>query len=125
MLRSGDPVLVVEDHQATRDAIERLLDFHGYPVFTTCDGQEALEYLEAGGRASAIVIDVGMPRMDAHMFRERQLANPDLAHIPVIVFTGAPLDPVPGAVGCVPKTDPDGLLALLGHSLSARRVARA
>jgi len=117
MLRSSSPILVVDDHQATREAIGRLLRFHGYAVVATSDGQEALEYLEGGGQVCAMVIDVYMPRMDGHALRERQLADPALAGIPVIVFTGAMADPLPGVAGIVRKTDPDTLITLLSRCL--------
>ena len=117
MLRSRHPVLVVDDHQATREAIQRLLRFHGYSVITTSDAQEALEYLEAGGEVCAMVLDLDMPRMDALTFRERQMADPALSGIPVIVFTGLVADPLPGVAGIVRKTDPDTLLALLDRCL--------
>ena len=110
MPRPRDPVLLIEDHDGTRDAIERLLHLKGYAVRTANDGQEALDYLQGGGRACVIVLDVALPRMDGRTFRERQLSDPALAHIPVVIFSGDPSSvPLPGA-GFIRKTDPDGLL---------------
>jgi CheY-like chemotaxis protein len=110
MRRPRHPVLVIEDHEGTRGAVERLLDLYGYGVVTANDGQEALDYLHRGGPACLIVLDVEMPQMDGRVFLERQLADPALARIPVVVFSGDPTStPLPGA-GFVRKMDPDGLV---------------
>jgi CheY-like chemotaxis protein len=110
MLRSQLPVLVVEDHERTQEAIERLLHLRGYTVVKAASGHDALAYLRGGGSACLIVLDAVMPEMDGWAFREYQLADPALAHIPVVVFSGdTRATPMPGA-GFVRKTDPDGLL---------------
>jgi len=110
MLRPQHPILVVEDHERTQDAIERLLHLRGYTVVKVANGHDALAYLRGGGSACLIILDAVMPEMDGWAFRERQLADPALAHIPVVVFSGVPgVTPLPGA-GFVRKTDPDGLL---------------
>ena len=110
MRRPRHPVLVVGDHERTQDAVERLLHLRGYTVVKVANGEDALAYLQRGGPACLIVLDVAMPQMDGRTFRERQLADPALAHIPVVVFSGDPSAiPLPGA-DFVRKTDPDGLL---------------
>jgi len=110
MLRPHHPVLVVEDHERTQEAIERLLHLRGYTVVRVANGHDALAYFRGGGSACLIVLDVVMPEMDGWAFRERQMADPVLARIPVVVFSGDPsATPLPGA-GFVRKTDPDGLL---------------
>ena len=77
------------------------------------NGQEALDYLLGGGPACLVVIDIRMPGMDGRLFRERQLAEPTLARIPVVVFSGDTTNPLPGVAAFVRKSDPDGLLALV------------
>jgi CheY-like chemotaxis protein len=119
--RPRDPVLVIDDHEATREAIERLLRFDGYSVVKARDGREALEQLADGSAVFAIVLDLDMPGMDARSFRERQMVETALADIPVIVFTGTMGDPLLGIVGAVRKTDPGALLALLGGCVQGRR----
>jgi CheY-like chemotaxis protein len=115
MVRPRRPVLVIENHEGTRGAVERLLHFSGYTVVTANDGQEALDYLHQGGPACLIVLDVDMPKMDGRAFRERQLADPALARIPVVVFSGDPAStPLPGA-GFVRKMDPDGLVKFVAR----------
>ena len=115
MPRPRHPVLVIEDHQDTRGAIERLLNLDGYTVIAASDGQEALTYLKKDGRACLIVMDIQMPGMDGHHFRAQQLADPILARIPVVVFSGEKTNPLPGVAAFVRKSDPNGLLAFVAQ----------
>jgi len=112
-----EPVLVVEDNRDTRDAICRLLQIRGYPVVTAEDGWKALQYLLDGGGASAIVLDLNMPRFDGRHFRAAQLRNPALARIPVIVFTVAVGETLPDVAGVVRKSDPGALLGSIERTL--------
>ena len=80
------PVLVVEDDEATREGIARILEGDGWKVMTAGDGQRALEVL--GGFAPGLVLlDLMMPGMDGfqllEVFRERK----DYRNIPVVVLT--------------------------------------
>ena len=77
---------------------------------------EAWEYLERGGRASAIVLDLDLPRMDGRLFRMKQLNDTQLAQIPVIVFTGLPGDALLDGACVIRKTDPEALLDLVDHT---------
>ena len=115
MPRPRHPVLVIEDHRETRGAIERLLHLDGYTVVAASDGQEALDYLQKGGAACLIVMDIRMPGMDGRLFRERQLADATLARIPVVVFSGDATNPLPGVAAFVRKSDPNGLLAFVAE----------
>jgi CheY-like chemotaxis protein len=110
-----DPVLLIEDNDGLRDALARLLRSRGYRVVETRDGQEACEYLERGGRASVIVLDLVMPRMDGRLFRARQLECDDAAQIPVIVFTATD-DDLPDVVAVVRKTEPHALLDMIDRA---------
>jgi CheY-like chemotaxis protein len=116
---SRDPVLVIDDNPDTRDAISRLLQIRGYPVVTAKDGLEALEYLNAGGPASLIILDLYMPRLDGRLFRAAQLRDEALARIPVIVFTVAVSETLPDVESFVRKNDPTSLLGRVEGVLSA------
>lgn len=107
-----DPVLLIEDHDGVREALARLLQARGYKVVQCRDGKEGWEYLERGGCASVIVLDILMPRLDGRLFRKKQLDRKDCASIPVIVFTGTGEELV-GVVGVIRKNDPEGLLRLI------------
>jgi CheY-like chemotaxis protein len=82
-----DPVLVVEDHDETREMLETVLKFHGYSVETARDGAEALEKLR-DLHPCLILLDLTMPVMDGWAFRRRQLTLPAIAGVPVLLVTG-------------------------------------
>jgi CheY-like chemotaxis protein len=80
-------VLVVEDDVAIRAALCELLEFEGYKVYQAIDGKQALETLKAGLRPDLILLDLMMPVMSGSRFREEQMVDPSIAHIPVIVLS--------------------------------------
>lgn len=112
-----DPILVVDDNPDTRDALRRVLQIRGHPVVTARDGRDALAYLQNGGPASLIVLDLYMPGIDGRLFRAAQLGDPGMARIPVIVFTVAVGETLPDVVGFVRKNDPLSLLTSVEHVL--------
>ena len=65
-----------------------ILDAEGYRVIGTRDGQEALDRLREGARPSVILLDLGLPVKNGPEFRAEQLADPRLASIPVIAYSG-------------------------------------
>jgi CheY-like chemotaxis protein len=67
----GATVLVVEDEEAIRTSIRRLLQREGYNVLEAPDGAKALQLLEdtAAPRVALVLTDLRMPVMDG-----RQLA---------------------------------------------------
>src|SRR5262249_48544762 len=109
------PILVVEDNEATREVLERVLEISGYEVVTAHDGLDGLAYLRGGGRAAAIVLDVAMPNMDGLTFRRALSADPRFADIPVIVYTASTMRTVPDVAGVFRKgtDDPGRLLTML------------
>ena len=81
-------VLIVEDHRTIREGLVQALAHEGFDGIPAANGQEALDYLKAGGHASVIVLDLTMPVMNGWMFRQHQQGDPRLAHIPTIVLSG-------------------------------------
>jgi DNA-binding response OmpR family regulator len=82
------PVLIIEDDPDLRDALGALLSGEGYQVATAADGREGLDRLGAPPRPGLVLLDLMLPHMDGFEFRVRQLEDPELATIPVIVFSG-------------------------------------
>ncbi len=78
-------VLVVEDDPDLSEMTRELLDCDGFVAVVARDGLEALHVLAAGTRPKLILLDLMMPVMDGWEFRMRQLQDPDIAAIPVIV----------------------------------------
>ena len=81
-------VLVVDDDRDIRETLQELIQDEGYEVLTARHGAEALERLR-DHRPGLIVLDLFMPVMDSAEFRRRQLADPALAQIPVVVISAA------------------------------------
>lgn len=85
----GGNILLVEDDEIVRRAIQMVLEWEGYRVVCAVNGQEALDQLRSGYRPSLILLDIMMPVLDGEQFRRVQLNDPNLASIPVIVVSAA------------------------------------
>ena len=116
-----DPVLLIEDNDGLRAALALMLEGRGYKVVQARDGQEGWEYLERGGCASVIVLDLLMPRLDGRLFRTRQLERENCASIPVVVFT-ATEEGLPDVVAVVRKSNPESLLDVIERAASVRAL---
>jgi CheY-like chemotaxis protein len=81
-------VLIVEDDPDIREFMELLLADAGYDTMTAENGSRALERMRAR-RPCLVLLDLAMPVMDGWEFRERQLADPELAKVPVVCITAA------------------------------------
>ena len=114
------PILIVEDNADTRDVLQRMLHISGYDAVTVADGLDALAYLRGGGRATAIVMDFAMPRMDGFALRRALSADPRFASIPVIAYTANWDCPMPNVMGVYRKgtDDPSRLLEMLAVACS-------
>src|SRR5687767_8264318 len=82
-------VMVVDDDDAIREALEDVLGDEGYDVIGASDGQQALELLHGEKRPSAILVDLWTPVMDGWKFLDTLLADPRLSRIPLVVLTAA------------------------------------
>lgn len=81
-------VLVVEDDAMIRRSLQAFLEVVGEcRVDVARDGQSALDMLHGGLRPCAIILDLAMPRMSGWQLRAKLLQDPELARIPVAVFT--------------------------------------
>ena len=78
------PVLIVEDDQDLREAIETTLEISGFPVFSAQDGEEALALLKKE-RVGLVVSDVNIKPMDGFtLLNEINISFPG---IPVVLMT--------------------------------------
>jgi CheY-like chemotaxis protein len=86
--RPVKPVLVVEDHDDTREMVELILRLDGYTVCTARDGAEALELTERE-MPCLILLDVTMPVMDGITFARKMRKSRDahLAATPIVLLT--------------------------------------
>ena len=88
-------VLLVEDDPDTREVLRLILEADGLDVTAAHDGLDALARLEEIHRRDrltpcAIVLDYMMPRFSGAQFRHQQLANPEIADVPVILVSAVP-----------------------------------
>ncbi len=115
-------VLVVDDDFDIRDTMSEILADHGYAVASAANGMEAIEWLAENDAPALVLLDWMMPVCDGACFREKQLADPMLAKIPVIIVTAAPIERVANDVeACVRKPiDVRSLLALVSRYVPSR-----
>jgi len=88
-------VLLVEDDPDTREVLRLILEADGLDVTAAQDGLDALVRLEEIHQHDrltpcAIVLDYMMPRFSGAQFRDQQLANPEIADVPVILVSAVP-----------------------------------
>ncbi|MGZ8633387.1 MAG: response regulator transcription factor [Solirubrobacteraceae bacterium] len=77
-------ILVVDDEPAVRTSLERALSLEGYDIDVAGDGAAALDQL-AVAPPDAVVLDVGMPRVDGLEVCRRMRAAGD--RTPVLMLT--------------------------------------
>ncbi|HUQ03425.1 MAG TPA: response regulator [Kofleriaceae bacterium] len=98
-------MLIIDDDEDTLEVVFEMLDGAGYEVVLAHDGREAMELLINGLRPAVIMLDVMMPKANGNTFRIWQRARPELARIPVLVATAAPL-----SKNALEELSPDGQL---------------
>lgn len=82
----GKVVLIIDDDEATRDLLQRLLIKQGYAVETAEDGAAGLQRARAL-HPDVILLDVAMPVLDGWQVLGALKAAAALADIPVIMVT--------------------------------------
>jgi two-component system cell cycle response regulator DivK len=97
-------VLVVEDHDESREAIAEYLTLVGLNVSTAADGQQAIDVAREL-QPQVIVMDLAMPVLDGWEATRRLKADWSTRHIPIIALSAFGSQPEAGelaiAVGCV------------------------
>ena len=79
-------ILIVEDNDASRDALSRRLERRGYRVVVAVDGAQAV----SEGRSEQpdlILMDLGLPVIDGWEATRRLKTDPATEHIPIIVLS--------------------------------------
>jgi CheY-like chemotaxis protein len=105
-------VMVIEDEATIRELESEILTYEGYDVRTAVHGRDALNQLGSGAHPDVIVLDVTMPVMDGISFREKQLSDPALSSIPVVVASA--MVPVTELAGTRQLQKPFSIDELLG-----------
>jgi CheY-like chemotaxis protein len=120
--------LVVDDERMNRLLLRRALETEGHAVIEAANGREALERLREEA-PDVVLLDLVMPELDGYQTLQQIKADPNLAHLPVIIISG--VDELGSVVRCIemgatdylPKPfEPAILHARLQSSLAAKRL---
>lgn len=79
-------VLIVEDHEDTRDMLRIALETEGFDVITAANGVKLLPLIRQH-LPKLILLDVAMPWVDGFELCKAIKENPDLAQIPIFFLT--------------------------------------
>jgi len=79
--------LVVDDSNAMRSIMARILRSVGFEVIEASDGQEALDRLQQGSPPQVALVDWNMPRMDGVEFLRSVRGNSAWDDVPVMMVT--------------------------------------
>jgi CheY-like chemotaxis protein len=85
-------LLVVEDNDRERSSIVALLEHDDIEIVAVGTGAEALAALR-GQSFDCCVVDLRLPDMTGFQLLEQLQKEPELRHVPVVVFTGKELTP--------------------------------
>ncbi len=84
--RAPTRVLVVDDEDASRTGLAKLLRLSGYEVLTAADATEAFERL-GSSEVDAVITDVNMPGEDGYALTARLRASPETRDLPVLLIS--------------------------------------
>jgi PAS domain S-box-containing protein len=125
----SEAVLVIDDNSTAREALRRFLTYKGFRAEAAAAGEEGLR-LARELHPLVIMLDVVMPGMDGWAVLTALKADPELADIPVVLFTGVLDDRQEalrrGAADYVEKpVDPDHLMDVLRRYCGGPSALRA
>jgi CheY-like chemotaxis protein len=80
-------VLIVEDHDDTREMLQMLLNVFGCRVLAAANGDEAMTLAEEG-HPDLILMDMKMPRLDGLTLTRMIRSHPTLSRVPIVAVTG-------------------------------------
>ncbi len=79
-------ILVVDDHEPLRKAIQGILESEGYKITTASDGLHALQLMNKE-LPDMVIADIMMPRMDGYDLYRAIRSRPDWVSMPFIFLT--------------------------------------
>jgi DNA-binding response OmpR family regulator len=98
MQRKKPRVLIIEDDEYSREAIDHLLNAKGCETISTAGG---ISGYRAARRFApdVIVLDLNLPDVDGQRVLRKFRGNRALSKVPIIVITGYGPDEIPAEVG--------------------------
>ena len=79
-------ILLVEDNEASADALARRLERRKYTVVIAVDGHQAVKFAQME-QPDLILMDLGLPGIDGWDATAFLKADPETRHIPIIVLS--------------------------------------
>jgi two-component system cell cycle response regulator DivK len=86
MERKPARILIAEDHTDSRDALQALVEAHGYSVFVAMDGRQAIDRAESA-QPDLILMDVMMPIVDGLAATRHLRAKRAFDRVPILALT--------------------------------------
>jgi len=109
-------ILVVDDEFLITDILVDALEEEGFRVLTASNGRKALEVLDKEVPA-LVVTDFMMPLMNGLELAQAIRANPDWAHVPIILLSGAQ--------GAIARSHPELFAAVYDKPFRIEKVVAA
>jgi CheY-like chemotaxis protein len=79
-------VLIIEDDALILRMYQKIFSSQGYHVDVATNGEEGLEKVRSI-MPRIVLVDIMMPKLNGLEFLKKLKADPELAHIPVVVLT--------------------------------------
>jgi DNA-binding response OmpR family regulator len=83
----SDPILIIDDHDDTRNLLVELLALDGFAVIAAASGEEALAVVREQ-RPCLVLLDLGLPDIAGLELVLRLRAEPNAASVPIYALSG-------------------------------------
>lgn len=80
-------ILLADDDHDLVMTLKRLLEFHGFQIFTAYEGVRVME-LAKKKKPDLIILDIKMPAGDGHTILQNLRSQDETSGIPVLILTG-------------------------------------
>lgn len=81
-------ILVIEDDDIVRDTVQLLLEYRGYEVLTSSNGQGICTIVK-DFEPHLVLTDIYLGETDGRIICQELKNNPKTSHIPVVVMSGS------------------------------------
>lgn len=80
--------MIADDDPGIVDAVEMILDFHGYEVFSTYNATDLL-YIQPSQYPDVLLLDIWMPGCDGRDICRQLKAQDETRHIPILMISAS------------------------------------
>ncbi len=90
-MKAAERILIVEDDEGIRQALQDALELEGYLVETAADGRQALEQLQTTPYPALILLDLMLPFVTGWQVIEevKRDKNHPVSKIPIVIASAA------------------------------------